>query len=196
MNDLIYIKDNYNVVSATFVKNGKIISQVYNWYYEDYYKGKIFLDEELRVSIDNKMRKIKVVYLSYHPRAKELYKKIELSPKIKSWQIRYICKYLEEKGFVVYKERIFKGLSNERGKNLHVDVSFVKNGKWYFVEYHGVHHYFKMSATLQSFKNMRKNMEIRRLWCKENQVPYLEIPFFYQNDIEQLLNKFLKRDEP
>lgn len=34
-------------------------------------------------------------------------------------------------------------------------------------------------------------MEIKRQWCEENNIRYLEIPFFRQNDIQKLVENFL-----
>lgn len=129
--------------------------------------------------------------LSYDIHASKIYKSLPLVHAQPSWQIQLICQYLNKRGIIVYRERAFKGLKNQFDKNLLIDISFQIDEQWYCIEYHGVHHYFKRGVKLQRFKNILRNMEAKRTWCHENQIPYLEIPSFRQNDIIEILETFI-----
>lgn len=192
MNELVYKKDNYNVVSICFLRNEKICSRLYNWYLPYYYSDKIYINEEIKIKVNKKIKTVKIINLTYHPSASTLYKPLPFFKNQPGWQIRRICRLLKEKDIPYIRERCFKGLKNSHGKPLLVDVSFEINGQWHLIEYHGVHHYFQLYSTFKRFNSIRKNMEIKRAWSKKNKIPYLEIPFFKQNEIDELLEQFLK----
>lgn len=192
MNNLVYIKNNYNVVSICFLRNKKICSRLYDWYLPYFYSDKISINEDIKIKVNDKIKTVRIINLTYHPLASTLYKPLPILKNQPSWQIRKICNYLQEKGIPYTRERCFKGLNNMHGKPLLVDISFEINGQWHLIEYHGVHHYFQLYSTLKRFNNIRQIMEIKRYWSKKNKVPYLEIPFFKQNEIDILLEQFLE----
>ncbi|WP_099221545.1 hypothetical protein [Listeria costaricensis] len=191
MNELVFVKENFNVIHASFIKKGFAQGKIYKWYlpYQDL--DKIHIHTVATIQDETRKKKVFVEELSYHPKAKELYKQLPLTNSRSSWQIQLICQYLANNGIEYYRERAFRGLTTTHNKPLRIDVSFQIADQWYFIEYHGTHHYFKRGASTQRFKNILKNMELRRIWCKEHQVPYLEIPFFRQTEIKQLVEAFI-----
>lgn len=191
MNHLVYIKNNYNVVSACFITNKKISSQLYNWYLPYCYSDKIYINEDIKVKINQHIKTVRIINLTYHPSARSLYKPFPFLKNQPGWQIRHICRLLDLKGFQYDRERCFKGLKNIDGRPLRIDISFIKDDQWHLIEYHGIHHYYKLQSTLRRFNNIRRIMEIKREWCFKNSIPYLEIPFFNQNEIEKELELFL-----
>ncbi|MGF2146548.1 hypothetical protein ACQUEF_14400 [Vagococcus fluvialis] len=192
MNELVYVKDNYNVISACFVKNNQISSRLYAWYLPHYYLDKVYVNDVVQIKVKGKIKRVRIINLTHHPLAKTMYKSFPIIRNQSSWQIRYICRLLERENITYYRERCFKGLKNIDGKPLRVDISFRKDERWHLIEYHGVHHYYRLCSTPRRFKNIRRIMEIKKSWSVDNEVPYLEIPFFRQNEIKNLLIKFLK----
>lgn len=191
MNELFFIKENFNIVSVSFMKYGQIQRGLYDWYlpYQDL--EKIHLYTNAVISINGRKRKVFVAKLSYHPKANLLYKPFPLIHSQPSWQIQFITQLLDYHGIQYYREKTFNGLTTTEGRLLRVDIAFQKLNQWYIIEYHGTHHYFKRAASTKRFQNILRNMEIKRQWCEKNNVHYLEIPFFRQNDIQKLIEEFL-----
>lgn len=192
MNELIPIKKMFNVVSICILKNGKNQSKLYDWFLPYSLLDLIHLNDTVKIIVDGKVMKVRIINLSYHPKAEFFHKPFPHFKSQPSWQIRLIGQLLKERGYSYHRERCFKGLVNIDGRPLRVDISFQKNDQWYFIEYHGTHHYFGHGATIKRFNNIRRIMEIKRTWCTQNNVMYLEIPFYRQNEISQLLLDFLE----
>ncbi|OTN83810.1 hypothetical protein A5819_003629 [Enterococcus sp. 7E2_DIV0204] len=192
MNELIPIKKMFNVVSICILKNGKNQSKLYDWFLPYSLLNLIHLNDTVKIKVDEKVMKVRIINLSYHLMAEYLHKPFPYFESQPSWQIRLIGQLLNERGYTYHRERCFKGLVNIDGRPLRVDISFQKNDRWYFIEYHGTHHYFRRGATLKRFNNIRRVMEIKREWCRQNNVKYLEIPFYRQNDIKKIIKKILE----
>ncbi|MBC1990419.1 hypothetical protein IA807_14190 [Listeria seeligeri] len=193
MNELVFVRENYNVIHISFMKKGHIQGKIYNWYLPYRDLDRIHIGTITTIKIGNKRKKVFVVDLSYNLKAEKLYKTFPLIGSQPSWQIQLICQQLTNNGIEYYRERSFKGLMNAHNKSLRVDISFQVDGQWYFIEYHGTHHYFKRNTSNQRFKNILQNMELKRIWCEEHQVPYLEIPFFRQKEIFLVVDNFLSK---
>ncbi|EPE2274639.1 hypothetical protein ACSG6T_002483 [Enterococcus faecalis] len=194
MNELVYVKDNYNIISVCFIRNTQPYSCLYDWYLPYHYLDRVHINDNVKIKVNNKVQKVRIINLTYHPLAKDKYVSFPLVHSQPSWQVRRICEILNQEGIEYYRERCFKGLINIDGKPLHVDISFKKDNRWYLIEYHGVHHYFKLWSTLRRFNNIRRIMELKRNWSIRNKIPYLEIPFFRQNEIEELVKQFLSEN--
>ena len=192
MNTLIPIKEMFNIVSVCIVKNGRNQPKLYDWFLPYPLLGLLLLNDVVKINVNGRVLKVRVINLSYHPKAEFLHKPFPFAPNQSSWQIRLICQLLKERGYSYYRERCFKGLVNIDDRPLRVDVSFLKNDQWHFIEYHGTHHYFRRGATIKRFNSIRRIMEIKREWCFQNNVYYLEIPFYRQNDIPKIIEDFLE----
>ncbi|KPG69645.1 hypothetical protein AEQ18_13180 [Enterococcus sp. RIT-PI-f] len=191
MHEIVFKEENFNIVRTSFVQRGVIQPKVYTWYILHSDRHRIFKGTMARIKVGESQKKIYIEDLSYDIHAPKMYKRLPLVHAQPSWQIQLICQCLLKKGIVVHRERAFKGLKNQFDKSLLIDISFQINERWYFIEYHGVQHYFKKGVKLQRFRNILRNMEVKREWCHENQIPYLEIPFFRQNDITEILETFI-----
>ncbi|PTO39700.1 hypothetical protein C6P52_04140 [Enterococcus mundtii] len=192
MNELVYIKENFNIVTVAFVKNGKVMKKIYDWYLPYYYQDRLHIHTNSSIHINGQKKKVFIVSMSYHPDAQKMYKQFPLLHSQPSWQIQLIAQILNSKNIQYYRERTFKNLTTVENRPLRIDLSFQQNNQWSFIEYHGVHHYFKKRATTKRFQNILRNMEIKRQWCLDNRVLYLEIPFFRQREIQKLVETFLK----
>lgn len=191
MNELVFVKENFNVIHVSFLRKGSIQRKIYKWYLPYCLLDRIHIDTVALIKIDNQRKKVYVVALSYEPKAQKSYHQFPLIGSQPSWQIQLICQYLTKRGIKYYRERAFSGLTGIYNKLLLVDISFQLNGQWYFIEYHGAHHYFKRGVSIQRFRNILRSMEIKRIWCGKHQIPYLEIPFFRQTEIINLVDQFI-----
>ena len=191
MNELLFIKENFNVVSASFMSYGQIQPKLYDWYLPFQNLDRIRLHTKALITVNGRKKKVFIARLSYHPKANLLYKPFPLIQSQPSWQIQFITQLLEDHGINYDRERNFKGLTTIENRLLRVDVAFQLSEQWHIIEYHGTHHYFQRSASTKRFQNILRNMEIKRQWCEENNIRYLEIPFFRQNDIQELVENFL-----
>ncbi|EBF5116493.1 hypothetical protein FH008_15685 [Listeria monocytogenes] len=193
MNELVFVKENYNVIHISFLRRGNIQEKAYKWYLPYRDMERVHVGTFTMIKIDDQRKKVFVVALSYDTKAEQLYKIFPLVSSQPSWQVQLICQHLTNNGIKFYRERCFKGLKNGYSRGLQVDVSFQNDNQWCFIEYHGTHHYYKRGASIQRFKNILKNMELKRIWCEEHQVPYLEIPFFRQKEIIHMVDAFLSK---
>ena len=192
MSGLVYIRDSFNIVTIAFIQNGQIMKKLYDWYLPFRYQEKIHINTSASIHIKDEKKKVFIMGMSYHPNAKIMYKQFPLSHSQPSWQIQLITQILKSKNIQYHRERAFKKLHTIENRPLLIDISFQKNERWYFIEYHGVHHYFKKGATTKRFQNILRNMEIKRQWCLDNNVLYLEIPFFRQSEIQDIVENFLE----
>lgn len=192
MNELVFVKENYNCIHASFMKNGISQEKIYTWYMFPCNTHLIHKGTIAKIKSGKFNKKIYIKDVSFDINAHKLYEEFPLIHSQPSWQIQLIYNYLSDKCIKVYRERAFSGLKNKFNKPLLVDISFQVNNRWYFIEYHGTHHFFIRGQRDQQFINLRKNMEIRRSWCKEKNVPYLEIPFYRQNELIAIVEEFLK----
>jgi len=62
------------------------------------------------------------------------------------------------------------------------------------IEFQGKQHYIfdNYFGGDLAFKNRRKNDIIKRNFCKDNQIPFLEIPYTKIHSIELIVSNFLK----
>lgn len=196
MNELVHIRESFNIVTIAFVQNKKVMKKIYDWYLPFHYQEKVHIHTNASILINGEKKKVFIVEMSYHPNAKNMYKQFPLLHTQPSWQIQLITQILKSKNIQYYRERAFKKLNTIENRPLRIDISFQKNNHWYFIEYHGVHHYFQKNASTKRFQNILRNMEIKRQWCIDNNVLYLEIPFFRQRDIRELVETFLEASLP
>lgn len=86
MNELVYVKNNYNVISACFVKNKQVSSRLYDWYLPHYYLDKVYVNDDVQIKIKGKIKKVRIINLTYHPLAKTMYKPFPIIRNQPSWQ--------------------------------------------------------------------------------------------------------------
>lgn len=58
MNELLFIKENFNVVSISFMRNGEIQKKLYDWYLPYDYLGKIHLHTKATITINGWKKKV------------------------------------------------------------------------------------------------------------------------------------------
>lgn len=192
MNEVIFSSENFNIISGCFLKNNKPHSQLYDWYLPYSQLDKLYLNDDIKIRVNGQIKKVRVMNLSYSPYAEAYYKEFPIVKNQPGWQIRLICRLLLEKGYKPQRERCFKGLKNTDGMPLRVDISFQKDTRWHLIEYHGTHHYFRRGATIKRFSNIRRIMKIKQIWCIQNGINYLEIPFYQQGEIPKIIEQFLE----
>ena len=78
MNDLIFIKENFNVVSASFMSYGQIQPKLYDWYLPFQDLDRIRLHTKALITVNGRKKKVFIARLSYHPKANLLYKPFPL----------------------------------------------------------------------------------------------------------------------
>lgn len=184
MNELRFVRERQNVILGRYNTHGK----TYSWYLPYELQKVIHVGDIEIINSDGNKDKIIVVSFKYEKNAKLKYKNFPYRRGIASWQVQHICRYLKSLGYDYSRERHFKGLMNERGLHLGMDIVFCINKRMCVIEYNGVHHYNNQSPRYKNFKN---NMDIKRNWCRQNDVPLLEIPFWWQNDLDSILNLFI-----
>lgn len=81
------------------------------------------------------------------------------------------------------------------------------NDQFFLIEYQGEQHYqivdfsyrpirdeFYTKKLNENFKNLQLRDQIKRDWTKNNNVPLLEIPYWNFNNIESILENFIKEN--
>jgi len=187
MNELVFVSNRYNVVSAQFMRQGKASGTIYSWYLPYDIQKHLHIDDVVFVNADKK--RVEIQSLSYDVDALGKYKEFPYRSGRPSWQIQHICRHLTTLGYKYQRERHFKRLKNRSGVSLGVDIAFQVDDRWCFIEYNGVHHYYRDSPR---YANTVANMQDKRQWCRENDIPILEIPFWWQNDLDVFVDCFLK----
>ena len=189
MNELVFVSNRYNVISAQFIRHGKPSGTIYAWYLPYNIQKYLCVGDIVLITIHDRKQSIIVQSLSYDSASISKYKSFPYQNGQPSWQIRQICGYLKKRGYVYQREKHFKKLVNRNGTTLGVDVAFKVQGHWCFIEYNGTHHYYRDSPR---YANIAANMLSKRQWAYKNNVPMLEIPYWWQNDLDSFVSHFLK----
>lgn len=107
-----------------------------------------------------------------------------------------ICSILNELKILNKREYKFKKLGNYK-----FDFALFKKYKkkpWAVIEYHGKQHYEVVNFSKNKQKNIEKftrtknNDKIKKRYCIDNDINYLEIPY-WEKDIKKLIKDFLKK---
>lgn len=189
MNELVYVRDSLNVVDAQFLHHGVASGKIYSWYISDAQQKVLHDDQIESIKTAKGKRKVHIIQLRFELTAKEHYQPFHQQQGAGSWQVQRICFFLAQRGYRVYRERHFKGLINRNGTPLRADIAFEINGHWVIIEYNGVHHYLSEKP---GYQNLTNNMQVKRQWCRDQHVPLLEIPYWWQGSLESLVDGFLK----
>jgi len=179
LNELQFICGRKNVIQGRFKSHDKI----YSWYLPYNIQEQIHIGDVEIIDTKRNRNKITVIGLGYEKDAKIRYKTFPYLRGIASWQIQHICRRLKCLGYEYSRERHFKGLTNDDSTRLAVDIVFYLQGHVCAIEYNGVHHYYEQGARYTKFE---------KKWCYQNNVPLLEIPFWWQNNLDDMLNSFIK----
>lgn len=80
------------------------------------------------------------------------------------------------------------------------DFSVNVNGMLKLIEYHGKHHYEPIGYGsddngVENFMQRQRNDAIKERWCKNTGTPLLVIPYWEQDQIEELLDGYLKSEK-
>lgn len=185
LNELQFVCERKNVIQGRFRGHDK----TYSWYLPYKLQKQIHVGDIEIIDTKGNRNKVMVTGLKYERDAKSQYKSFPYIRGVASWQIQHICRHLKSIGVEYSRERHLKGLVNKDGTSLGVDIAFYINEHLCIIEYNGVHHYNKQSPR---YKNFAENMEVKRKWCRQNNVPLLEIPFWWQNDLYLFVDHFIE----
>lgn len=189
LNELIFISERCNTVSAQFIRQGRPCGTVYSWYLPYSIQKFLRVGDVAFVSINKQRQKVRICTLSYQPDAVSRFKEFPYQNGQPSWQIQRICRLLKRLGHHYQREKHFKGLRNSDGISLGVDIAFRVGQRWCLIEYNGAHHYNQSSNRFAQFS---ANMEAKRVWARNNDAPMLEIPFWWQNSLDEFVLRFLQ----
>ena len=184
MNELVFVRKCFNVVEAQFYSH-EGTRRVQAWYLPFDIQKYIHVGD---VEIISKKKRVKVLSLSYDKDAELKYEIFPYKRGLASWQVQHIGRHLMTLGYQYFREQHFKKLINSYGASLGVDIAFQMDGHWCAIEYNGVHHYVQHNPR---YGHYAENMKVKRQWCHENGVPLLEIPFWWQNDLDELVDRFI-----
>lgn len=59
------------------------------------------------------------------------------------------------------------------------------------LEYDGEYHYMPIAGNSEKFHNQQKSDKIKEQYCMDNNILLIRIPYWYQNNIESILNKII-----
>ncbi|MFW6377395.1 MAG: hypothetical protein ACOCZ5_01990 [bacterium] len=107
--------------------------------------------------------------------------------------MKRIEKYLLKSDIEFKNEYRIEECNNERP--LPFDFAIFKNEKLYkLIEYQGRQHYspYKYFGGKEGFEYQKHRDEIKRIYCEENNIDLIEIPYWDFDNIEDILNKELK----
>ena len=85
-----------------------------------------------------------------------------------------IAELLTEQGIPFEQQKIFESCKFETNYPAYFDF-FVDNK--YLIEYDGEQHYYGWHGSENSLEKTKKRDEIKNLWCIENNIPLIRIPF-------------------
>ena len=104
-----------------------------------------------------------------------------------------IRSYLENNNIVFKEEYIFDDCRNELPLPFDFKVKTNKD-KIILIEYHGEQHYrpIEFYGGVEKFKRQQRHDAIKRGYCKANNIPLIEIPY-WEEDIEAYLKKQLNK---
>ena len=101
--------------------------------------------------------------------------------------------FLKQKGIRFEREKTFDSCRNVRP--LYFDFVVYKDNEMRIVEFQGQQHYkpvnFGGGISVELFCRVKRNDEIKKEWCNDNDISLLEIPYWDLNNIEFILEKFL-----
>ncbi|WP_125579317.1 hypothetical protein [Lacticaseibacillus suibinensis] len=189
MNEIVFVRDRLNVVDAQFFHHGMAQGKVYSWYLPSYRQPYTRVGQVVRLHLPGFRRNVQILALHFELEAEATYQSFPAIRGVNGWQVQHIREFLKERGYQVYQERVFRGLKNQNGTPLPVDLCFKVAGQWAFIEYNGMHHYLRDRP---HFQNYAANMEVKRRWCQNHQVPMLEIPYWWQDQLDSLVARFLQ----
>lgn len=102
---------------------------------------------------------------------------------------RYISKYLLKKNISFEQESALKDGSRQR-----FDFLLEKNNISIAIEYQGEQHYYETNFFVASLKEIQKNDEKKRQYCKDNNIILYEIPYTVQyKDLPLILDGIINR---
>ena len=108
---------------------------------------------------------------------------------------RAIAELLDKKGIKYDRQAKLPSCKNDR--DLRFDFILTTATGQKAIEYQGRQHYctasFNHVNELTEFERLLRNDAIKRQWCRNNNVPLLEIPYWELNDIEDVIGAFLAR---
>lgn len=117
----------------------------------------------------------------------------------KSFGEQAIEKYLIENDIIFTDQQHFQTCKNIT--YLRFDFAIELNDRNCCIEYQGEQHFVSVNfgsktedQTKKKFAQLQKRDQIKRDWCKENNVPLLEIPFWEFENINSILEKFIREN--
>jgi len=109
-----------------------------------------------------------------------------------------VAKILTEKGIVFIREYTDPSCQNKRP--LPFDFAIFQNGKVIaMIEYHGAQHYIpitfgsKKKSAEEIFKGIQHRDLIKKQWCFDKNIHFLEIPYTDFENIENIIIEFLNK---
>lgn len=105
----------------------------------------------------------------------------------------FIYEYLQSLNVVFEEQKRFDDCRNSKGSDMLPFDFFIPQNK-YIIEYDGMHHYepIKGWGGDNKFMITQENDEIKNIYCKENNISLLRIPYYYTKDeIINAINLFL-----
>lgn len=111
-----------------------------------------------------------------------------------------IIRELLNKKAIPHEEQ--KSFQDCKDKNpLPFDFMIIQGERQLMIEYHGAQHYQPVSfggkkvpqnEVLSNFENIKKRDNIKRNWCRQNDIPLLEIPYTKnESEISDLIDEFI-----
>ena len=156
--------------------------------------------EELASAVDHldKCYSDRVRYLTYDHEG--IWKRMKQHRDIKppSYGEKLVTRCLEERG-LDYKAECYLGTKETVIQSIRFDFAIWEDGKLYAVEYNGRQHYeaCEKFGGQKVFETQQKKDGYKRIFCKENDIPLLEIPYTVCQEedplrsIGQMLDSFL-----
>ena len=107
----------------------------------------------------------------------------------------YVRKYLEDKGVEFIQEKRFSDCVNIKPLPFDFYIPSIN----YVIEVHGQQHYYENDMFDQSLEDRKNIDEIKKDYCKNNGIGYLEIPYWLitQSKVatyKSMIDKILKKD--
>jgi hypothetical protein len=104
-----------------------------------------------------------------------------------------IRKYLDGHNIIYVHQKKFKGLKHKRTLAFDFYVQF-NESKYFLLEYQGRQHYYscKFYGGEEGLKKQQERDQVKRDYCRNNDIYLLEISYLDYNNIELLLDNFLQ----
>jgi hypothetical protein len=107
--------------------------------------------------------------------------------RVSAWE-EIIAEYLDNRNIEYTREYTNTNCRNIRP--LRFDFRINVDGGSVLVEYQGKHHYEGREGIKFGLEYIQNNDRIKKKYCKKNNIPFLEIPYFIENKLK-ILDKFL-----